>query len=246
MSQICRHIPWSTQNVRGTGDEKTGAAGLAPDALVARSRRTVVVVAGEELALVDPQFSVEEMQLFDARVCMRGVTGAGRKAHEHANPVPFCVRRQQLAFDPRRDLLPFGLGPLSRRRQYRLLPGLLGDATRKASVQGGRRTQHVRGPGDELSDHRAEAFQLALALRTRGDVGFGRSNFAPIQDLQSVGARQLGVVARVQVLAGTHWLMAQSRLVLPTARPQKFRDVARNARFISYKTSNATFWIGSR
>jgi len=168
----------SAKDIRSTGDEKTGAAGLAPDTLVARSRRTVVVVAGEELALVDPQFTVEEMQLFDARVGMRGVTGAGRKAHEHANPVPLCVRREQLAFDPRRDLLPFGLGPLSRRWQYRRLPGLLGDATRKASLQGGRRAQHVCGPGDELSDHRAEALQLALAIRTRGDVRFGRRNFA--------------------------------------------------------------------
>ena len=48
----------------GAGDENAGAARLAPDALVARSRRTVVVVARDELALVDPQLTVEEMQLF--------------------------------------------------------------------------------------------------------------------------------------------------------------------------------------
>jgi hypothetical protein len=43
------------KGVFGAGDEDAGAAGLAPDALVARSGRTVVVVAREELALVDPQ-----------------------------------------------------------------------------------------------------------------------------------------------------------------------------------------------
>ena len=51
----------SAKDVFGAGDEKTGAAGLAPDALVARPRRTVVVVARVELALVDPQLTIEEM-----------------------------------------------------------------------------------------------------------------------------------------------------------------------------------------
>ena len=110
----------SAKGIFGAGDENAGAAGLAPDALVARSRRTVVVVAREELALVDPQLTVEEMQLFHARMRMRGVTRAGREAHQHADPVPFRVGREQLAFDPGRDLFPFRLGPLPRRRQHRL------------------------------------------------------------------------------------------------------------------------------
>ena len=100
------------KGIFGAGDENTGAAGLAPDALVARSRRTVVVVARDELALVDPQLAVEEMQLFHARMSMRGVTRAGREAHQHADPVPFRVGREQLAFDSGRDLFPFRLGPL--------------------------------------------------------------------------------------------------------------------------------------
>src|ERR1700738_4067105 len=54
----------SAKGIFGAGDEDAGAARLAPDALVARSRRTVVVVARDELALVDPQLTVEEMQLF--------------------------------------------------------------------------------------------------------------------------------------------------------------------------------------
>src|SRR5262245_44853780 len=57
----------SAKGIFGAGDENTGAACLTPDALVARRRRTVVVVARDELALVDPQFTVEEMQLFYAR-----------------------------------------------------------------------------------------------------------------------------------------------------------------------------------
>src|SRR2546421_9918191 len=99
----------SAQNVFGAGDEKTGAARLAPDALVARSRRTVVVVARKELALVDPQLTVEEMQLFHARMRMGGVARAGREAHQHADPVPLRVGREQLAFNPGRDLFPFRL-----------------------------------------------------------------------------------------------------------------------------------------
>src|SRR6266513_4665803 len=93
----------SAQNVLGAGDEKTGAARLAPDALVARSRRTVVVVARKELALIDPQLTVEKMQLFCARVGMRRVTRARCEAYQHADPVPFRVGREQLAFDSGRD-----------------------------------------------------------------------------------------------------------------------------------------------
>src|SRR5437762_1845642 len=96
----------SAQNVLGAGDEKTGAARLAPDALVARSRRTVVVVAREELALVDPQLTVEEMQLFYARMGVRWVTRARREPHQHADPVPFRVGREQLAFDAGCYLFP--------------------------------------------------------------------------------------------------------------------------------------------
>ena len=168
----------SAKGILGAGDENAGAAGLAPDALVARSRRTVVVVAREELALVDPQLAVEQMQLFDARMRMRRVTRAGREAHQHADPVPFRVGREQLAFDPGRDLFPFRLGPPPRRRQHRRFSRLLGDAKRKARLQRCRRTQHIGRPGDEPIDHRAKALQLALAIRARGDVGFGRGNLA--------------------------------------------------------------------
>src|SRR6516164_7807188 len=201
----------SAKSVFGAGDENTGAACLTPDALVARSRRTVVVVARDQLALVDPQFTVKEMQLFDARMRMRGVTRAGREAYQHADAVPFRVGREQLAFDPRRDLFPFRLGPLPRRRQHRLLPGLLRDAKCKGSLQRLRWTQHVGGPRDEPIDHRTETLQLALAIRAQGDVCLDRGHFARRQDLQDIGARQLGSFATVQVWVRAHWLTAESR-----------------------------------
>jgi len=81
-----------------------------------------------------------EMQLFYVRVRMRGIACAGREAYQHADPVPFRVGREQLAFDPRCDLFPFRLGPLARRRQHRRFPHLFGDASRKAALQRYRRT----------------------------------------------------------------------------------------------------------
>src|SRR5215813_2278375 len=81
----------SAENIFGARNENAGAACLAPDALVACSRRTVVVVAGEELSLVDPQLSVEEMQLFDASMRMRRVARTGREADQHADPMPFGI-----------------------------------------------------------------------------------------------------------------------------------------------------------
>src|SRR5512132_3954989 len=104
----------SAKGIFGAGDEDAGATGLAPDALVDRSRRTVVVVARDELAPVDPQLTVEEMQLFYARMRMGWVTRAGRQPYQHADPVPFRVGREQLAFDPGRDLFPFRLGQFGR------------------------------------------------------------------------------------------------------------------------------------
>ncbi|HEX5282311.1 MAG TPA: hypothetical protein VFW28_19695 [Micropepsaceae bacterium] len=52
-----------------------------------------------------------------------------------------------------------------RRRKHWLLPGLPGNAKRKATAQGFRRTHHVGVPEDEPVDHRTEALQLALAIR---------------------------------------------------------------------------------
>src|SRR4051794_23361065 len=74
----------SAEGIFGAGEEQTGAARLAPDTLVCRSGRTIVVVAREELTLVDPQLAVEEMQLFHTRMRMRRIARAGREAHQHA------------------------------------------------------------------------------------------------------------------------------------------------------------------
>jgi len=73
-----------TKYILGAGDENAGAACLAPDALINCSRRTVIVVPWEKLALVDPQLTVKQMQLFYTRMSMRGVTRAGRKTYQHA------------------------------------------------------------------------------------------------------------------------------------------------------------------
>src|SRR4029077_2727700 len=185
----------SAKSIFGAGDEDAGATGLAPDALVDRSRRTVVVVARDELAPVDPQLTVEEMQLFYARMRMGWVTRAGRKPYQHADPVPFRVGREQLAFDPGRDLFPFRLRPLPRRWRHRLFPRLLGNAKRKTRLQRRRRSQHIGGPGDEPTVRRAEALHLALAIRARGNMGFGLGILALRQDLQSMSVRLFGAFA---------------------------------------------------
>jgi len=112
-----------------------------------------------------------------------------------------------------------GSDPPPCRRQHRLFPGLLGDTKRKARLQRCRRTQHIGGPGDEAVDDRAQALQLALAIRARGDVGFGRGNLARRQDLQRVGARQLDPFAAAPGVGGMRGLHTP-------------------------KTSKASFWIG--
>ena len=82
------------KDIFDTGNEEASAARLAPDVLVACTRRTVVVVAREELALVDPQLTVQEMQFFYACMSVRRVSRAGREAYQHADPMPFRVGRE--------------------------------------------------------------------------------------------------------------------------------------------------------
>src|ERR1051326_8342643 len=101
----------SMKDIFGAGDEDAGAARLAPDALVAGSGGTVIVIAGHELLLVDPQLAIEEMQLFHPRMRMRRVAGARCEAYQHADPRSFRISREQLAVDPGCDLFPFRLGP---------------------------------------------------------------------------------------------------------------------------------------
>ena len=124
-----------SKDIFGTGDEKAGAARLAPGALVARAWRTIVVVAREELALVDPQLTVKEIQLFCTGMSMRRVPRARCETHQHADAVSFDVSPERLDFDAWRDLFPFRLSSLARRGQHWLRAHLFGDAKCKAGVQ---------------------------------------------------------------------------------------------------------------
>ena len=80
------------------------------------------------------------------RMGVRRVACAGRQAHQHADPMPPAVSRQQLAFDAGRDLFPIGLVPSRRRRRYRCSLDLHGDSLRKTRLQRCWRTQHVGRP----------------------------------------------------------------------------------------------------
>ena len=122
----------SAKGIFGAGDKNTGAACLAPDALVERLRCTIVMIARHELAPIDPKLPVEQMQFFDAGMSVRRVTRARREPHQHADALVLRVVREQLAFDSRCDLFPFRLGPLPRQRQHRRFRGLFRDAKRKA------------------------------------------------------------------------------------------------------------------
>ena len=67
------------QDVLRTGNENAGTAGLTPDPFITIAGRAVVVVARHELAFVDPQLAVEQMQFFCARMSVRRVACARRK-----------------------------------------------------------------------------------------------------------------------------------------------------------------------
>src|SRR4029453_15573297 len=99
------------QDVLRTGNENAGTASLTPDPFITIPGRAVVVVARHELAFVDQQFAVEQMQFFYARMSVRRVACARRKPYQHAYPMSFRVTREQLAFDPGRNPFPFRVKP---------------------------------------------------------------------------------------------------------------------------------------
>src|SRR5579883_2420075 len=156
---------YSSQDVPGAGDQDAGAAGFAPHPVVAGPRRATVAIAGNELAFINPELAVEQMQLLGRRMGMRGIARVRRQAHQHADPVPLAIGCQQLAFDAGRHFLPCRLGPARPRRRHRcrwFCRYPLGDPR----FQRRRRSQHIGRPGNEALDHRPQAFQQAPAVRT--------------------------------------------------------------------------------
>src|SRR6185369_9860402 len=151
------------------------------------------------------------MQLFYARMSMRGVSGAGREAYQHANTMSFGVGRQQLAFDPGRNLYPVRLEPLPRQRQHWWIASLLGDAKREPCLQRCSWTKHIGGPGDEPIEHRTEALHFALTVRACGNVLFDLGHFTGRWDLQRVRSCKCGHFAIVPVWTRAHSLKSRRR-----------------------------------
>jgi len=85
------------QDVAERSHEDARAARLAPHATVAGAGLAAVVVARIELPIVDPQFAVEQVQLFDAGVDVRRVSGSGGEPNQHADAFLRDVGREQLA-----------------------------------------------------------------------------------------------------------------------------------------------------
>jgi len=117
---------------------------------------------------------------------------SSRGPRSSSDPVPFRVGGEQPRMPPAPNPARTTAAPPAN-------PGLLGDAMRKARLQGCPRTQDIGWPREEPIDHQAEALQLPSAIRTRGDMGLRRGNLARRQRLNSIGARQLGHRAAVQV-----------------------------------------------
>ena len=74
----------SAEGIPGAGDENASAAGLTPNLPVDGSWGAVVVIAGLELAPVDPQLTGKKMQLFHARMGVLGI------ASRRAQGAPAC------------------------------------------------------------------------------------------------------------------------------------------------------------
>src|SRR5205814_3283019 len=100
-------------------------------------------------------------------------------------------------------------------------PGLLGDATRKPRLQRCRRTQHIGRPGNEPVDHRAQALQLAPAIRAEAICAS-----AAATSLAGESCRAYAQVVSLCPQRSDCLIPGECELCIPPT------------------TSNASFWIG--
>src|SRR6185437_16768789 len=85
----------------------------------------------------------------------------------------------------------------------------------------------------ETVDHRAQARELAPALRAGRDMRLGRGNLALRHGVQSIGAGEIGVLAMVQARAGTHRVTApppQRAVSIPLLRQRRAFGLVREAK----------------
>src|SRR5215471_4266694 len=96
--------------VSDRGEENAGAAGLTPDTMIDGSCLSPDIVAGIKLLLIDHQFAVEQVHLFNSCMAMRRIVGARREPYQHTHPSFLGIRREQFDGNAGRCLFPFRHG----------------------------------------------------------------------------------------------------------------------------------------
>ncbi len=159
-----------------------------------------MVITRKNFALADRQFTIQKMQFFGAD--MRWITCTGRQPHEHADPAPYRVGRQQLAFDLGCNLLPFRLTPAARRRRQKGLAAFFGDALRKMKLERWCRPQHIDGPAHQAVNCRTQRLQLGLAIRAGRDMGPQRDHLCRRQRSERISTGRIAMLTRAHESGG--------------------------------------------
>src|SRR5688572_11081891 len=112
------------------------------------------------------------MQLFDSGMRVRWIDYTRREPNEHAHSLTLLVRRQQLAPDTRRHLLPFRFVETTRAGQPDLTTRLTRDSTRLGFARARRGLDVVTRPIDQAIHNGTKPFELVAAIVAGRQVCF--------------------------------------------------------------------------
>src|SRR3954452_6595730 len=118
----------SKKGVLRRGHQKAGTAGFTPYTMILGARLAVDEIAGVERSFIHLQYSVKQMQFFDAGMRVSGIIGSGIKPDQHAHTVVVRVLREYLDVNTWRGFLPRWLNGCVQRRNEWLRASFAGDS----------------------------------------------------------------------------------------------------------------------
>src|SRR3954470_4820242 len=131
LDKLLQRGPESGKDVCRRGHQKAGTAGFTPHTMILGAGLAVDEIAGVERSFIHLQYSVKQMQFFDAGMRVSGIIGSGIKPDQHAHTVAVRVLRQYLDVDTWRGFLPLWLNRRVERRNEWLRASFAGDSVRQ-------------------------------------------------------------------------------------------------------------------
>src|SRR5581483_6995517 len=132
--------------------------------MIDAARLAVDEIAGMQCSVIDLQYAVEEMQFFNARMCVAGIIGSRIQPDQQAYAVVVPISREYFDVDTWRGFLPLWFNRPFQGRYKRPRSLFTGDSLLDAAPQRFRGTQDIGGPADKGTDYGPERLDFLPAI----------------------------------------------------------------------------------